>query len=76
MRIVAQYAQRTVVLGQGRVLLDGPTRQVFAQPEVLRQTFVEPPQITQLGQALNDHGLPRDALSVEEMREAFRRLIA
>jgi energy-coupling factor transport system ATP-binding protein len=76
MRIVAQYAQRTVVLGQGRVLLDGPTRQVFAQPEILRQTYVEPPQITQLGQALNDYGMPRDALSVQELGEAFRRLVS
>ncbi len=76
MRIVAQYAQRTVVLGQGRVLLDGTTREVFAQPEVLRQTYVEPPQITRLGQALSDYGLPRDALSVEEMKEAFREVVS
>ena len=72
MRIVARYAQRTVVLGQGRVLLDGPTRVVFAQPEVLKQTFVEPPQITRLGQALEANGLPGDALSVDELYRAFR----
>lgn len=72
MRIVARYAQRTVVLGQGRVLLDGPTRVVFAQPEVLKQTFVEPPQITRLGQALEANGLPDDALSVDELYRAFR----
>ena len=56
MRIVADYAQRTVVLGQGRILLDGPTREVFAQPDVLKQTFVEPPQIARLGQALRGGG--------------------
>ena len=71
MRIVADYAERTVVLGQGQVLLDGPTREVFAQPEILRQTYVEPPQITRLGQALAEEGLPRDALTVEEMKAAF-----
>jgi len=76
MRIVAQYAQRTVVLGQGRKLLDGPTREVFAQPEVLRQTYVEPPQITRLGQRLSDYGLPSDALSVDEMKDAFRKVVA
>ena len=70
MSIVAQYAQRVVVLGQGRILLDGVTREVFAQPEVLQQTFVEPPQITRLAQAL-DGRLPHDILSVTEMQTAF-----
>ncbi len=70
MSIVAQYAQRVVVLGQGRILLNGATREVFAQPEVLKQTFVEPPQITRLAQAL-DSRLPPDILSVTEMLTAF-----
>ena len=73
MRIVADYAERTVVLGQGRKLLDGPTREIFAQPDILEQTFVEPPQITQLGQALVKKGLPNDVLTVEEMKAAFKK---
>jgi energy-coupling factor transport system ATP-binding protein len=71
MPIVAQYAERTVVLGQGRVLLDGSTREVFSQPETLKQTFVEPPQITRLGQALATEGVPKDVLTVEEMKQIF-----
>jgi len=71
MPIVAQYAQRTVVLGQGEVLMDGTTREVFAEPELLAQTFVKPPQITRLAQALNGYGIPRDVLSVPEMYDAF-----
>lgn len=70
MSIVARYAQRVVALGQGRVLLDGATRDVFAQPDILHQTFVEPPQISRLGQALYPR-LPRDVLTVDEMRAAF-----
>ncbi len=69
--IVAQYARRVVVLGQGRVLMDGTTREVFSEPQLLAQTFVRPPQITRLAQALNDYGIPRDVLSVPEMYEAF-----
>ena len=75
MQIVADYAERTIVLGNGRLLLDGPTREVFAQSEILKQTYVEPPQITQLGQALADQGVPKDILSVEEMEKAFAGLI-
>lgn len=75
MPIVAQYAQRTVVLGQGQVLMDGSTRDVFAEPELLARTFVKPPQITQLTQALGHYGLPKDVLSVDEMVEAFQKAI-
>ena len=71
MPIVAQYARRVVVLGQGQVLLDGTTGEVFAEPELLAQTFVKPPQITRLAQALGDYGIPRDILSVSEMYDAF-----
>jgi len=73
MRIVADYAERTIVLGQGRKLLDGPTREIFAQPDILKKTFVEPPQITQLGQALVAEGLPENVLTVEEMKAAFKK---
>lgn len=73
MSIVAQYAQRVVVLGHGRILLDGSTRQVFAKPNVLKQTFVEPPQITRIGQAM-DGRLPHDLLTVSEAQAAFEAL--
>ena len=74
MPIVAQYAQRVVVLGQGKILMDGSTREVFANPELLAQTFVKPPQITRLAQALHDYGIPRDILSVPEMYDAFMKV--
>jgi energy-coupling factor transport system ATP-binding protein len=71
MPIVAQYAQRVVALAKGQVLLDGTTREVFAQPELLAQTFVKPPQITRLAQALSSYGIPKDILTVQEMYDAF-----
>jgi energy-coupling factor transport system ATP-binding protein len=68
MALITEYTQRTVALCGGRVLLDGTTAEVFAQPEILRQTHVEPPQITQLSQALPQTlGLPSCALTVEEL---------
>jgi energy-coupling factor transport system ATP-binding protein len=73
MRVVAQYAQRTVVLADGQVILDGPTREVFARPEVLKTTFLAPPQITCLAQEL--HLDPR-TLSVDEFLSAMKELEA
>jgi energy-coupling factor transport system ATP-binding protein len=72
MPIVAQYSQRAVVLSQGRILMDGSTRAVFAEPDLLARTFVRPPQITQLAQALSQYGIPKDVISVDEMISAFQ----
>lgn len=73
MPIVAQFAQRVVVLAKGQVLMDGPTRDVFAEPEMLAKTFVKPPQITRLAQAMSGFGIPKDILSVPEMFEAVQK---
>jgi len=71
MPIVVAYAERTVALCEGKILLDGPTREVFSQPNVLAKTFVQPRQITRLGQQLGDLDLPPDVLTVPEMCEIF-----
>jgi len=71
MALVAEYAERVIVLCRGQVLLDGATATVFSQPEVLRRTHVMPPQITQLAQTLPPElGLPTDALTVEQLGQA------
>jgi len=74
MPIVSQYAQRIVLMGEGQILADGTTREVFAQPEKLARTFVEPPQITQLAQAVQDLGFDPGTLTVQEMLQQFRDL--
>ncbi|MDI6906593.1 MAG: ABC transporter ATP-binding protein [Thermoanaerobacterales bacterium] len=74
MELVARYAARVVVLGQGRVPADGGVREVFARPEVLRLTDLRPPDITRLAQRLNRPEIPRDVLLVEEMACVLRSL--
>ncbi len=72
MALVAEYAQRVIVLCGGQVLLDDATEGVFARPEVVRQAYIIPPQITELGQALPATlGLPRTPLTVQTMSEAI-----
>ncbi|MEM3506330.1 MAG: hypothetical protein QW589_01955 [Candidatus Bathyarchaeia archaeon] len=58
MELVAKYAERTIVLGTGEVLLDGPTRDIFNKTEILKKTYLKPPQIVQLAKFLNEYGLP------------------
>lgn len=48
----AENFGRVIALGQGRVLLDGPAREVLGEEEILAQTYVEPPQLTRLGKKI------------------------
>jgi len=72
MRIAAEYANRTVVMGNGEILLDSSPREVFSQRGILKKAFLVPPQITQLGQSLHVSGMP--VLSCEEFYHIFSKL--
>lgn len=71
MPIVGKYAHRVIVMGQARIMADGPTSQVFTQSEVLKTTFLAPPQITQLAQSVQDLGFDPSTMSLEDMVEQF-----
>jgi energy-coupling factor transport system ATP-binding protein len=67
MDLIAEYCERLVVMLNGQVLLAGPTREVFSQTQRIRESSLEPPQVTQIGQALVNLGLPSDVLTLGEM---------
>lgn len=62
MWVVAEYAHRAVVVRDGRVVLSGTVREVFAEEERLRDAYLRPPHIVSMGNALG-----HTVLSVEEM---------
>ncbi len=68
MLLVARYARRVIVLRDGQILLDGTAREVFGQSDLLRTTFLAPPPITSLAQALPEF-FQGTVLSVDEMVE-------
>ncbi len=71
MDLVAKYAERVFVMGQGRLLLEGPTSEVFNQSEILASTFLAPPQISLLAQNLSKYHVPSTVLTVDEMCTVF-----
>ena len=75
MDTVANYCTRVIAINKGKVLLDGPTREVFRKAETLQQASLSPPQITLLGQKLKDLNFPEDVLSVDEMYEFLKEVI-
>jgi len=73
MRLVAQYVGQVVVMHEGRILVQGPTREVFQRARELAQAQIRPPQVMQLSQRLANRGLPPDLLTVDEFAAAYTR---
>jgi energy-coupling factor transport system ATP-binding protein len=63
MAVLSAICQRTIVMWQGKIMLDGLTRQVMKEEQKLAQTFLAPPQVTQLSSRLR---LSELALTPEE----------
>ena len=63
MDFVAEVFERTIVFAEGKVLLDGKTRDVFDDGEVLRRAYLEQPHVTQLCKKL---GYKQVYLTVED----------
>jgi energy-coupling factor transport system ATP-binding protein len=73
----AVLADRVVVLENGRILLQGPPREVFSDIERLRQVGLDVPQPAELCHQLRRAGvpLPEDVLTAEECVEALSLLL-
>lgn len=73
MELVAEYAQRTLVMCDGQVLLDAPTREAFAELDLLARASVTPPPVTRLGLEM---GMNPPPLTVAEVRSRLQDLVA
>jgi energy-coupling factor transport system ATP-binding protein len=71
MKLVTEFSQKSLVLQDGQVLVYDDTRTVFKHSEVLRDTQIEPPQITALAKRMAPYGMPDDVLSVGEFYAAY-----
>jgi energy-coupling factor transporter ATP-binding protein EcfA2 len=72
MDLIAEYTRRLIVMGDGKVLLDGPTAEVFQQVDTLAKTFIAPPQVTQLAQGLTGYGVPGNILVADELYQVLK----
>jgi energy-coupling factor transport system ATP-binding protein len=66
MDFVAETFDRVIVFQQGNVLLDGTPQEVYSNSDVLYNSYLEPPHVTQLCQKL---GYKETFLTVDEFVE-------
>ncbi|HEX8683710.1 MAG TPA: ABC transporter ATP-binding protein [Ardenticatenaceae bacterium] len=69
---VARWAERVLVLHDGRIVVDGPTREVLSQVDLLRSMAVQPPQMAEVAAALH---LPGHPLTSTEAAPLVQQLI-
>lgn len=73
MRLVAEYAQRVVIMHAGEIVADGSARFVFQQAELLARVSLAPPPITMLSQRLAPCGLASDLLTIDEFETEYQK---
>jgi len=69
MRIVADYADRTIIMEGGKILIDDETHKVFSEPGILEQASIELPLVPKLCHELrqNNDDVPM-VLTITELK--------
>ena len=73
----AMRAQRVVVMGEGKVLMEGSPREIFAQGEKLKSLGLEVPLAGELAERLRKAGLPLPSdpmLTAEELLAGLKEI--
>jgi energy-coupling factor transport system ATP-binding protein len=77
MDIVAEYANRSIVMTMGKVVADGDTRSVLTDEAVLTAAHLTLPRITKIAQMIDSrHNFPTDVLTVQEFRTVLAEHLA
>jgi energy-coupling factor transport system ATP-binding protein len=72
--LAAEYANRAVVVRQGRVDYDGPFRRLLTDPERLQVNSLELPQTAVLAGLLSPHGVPPWLTNYGQLAQALESL--
>ncbi|KPV65020.1 MAG: putative ABC transporter ATP-binding protein [Candidatus Bathyarchaeota archaeon BA1] len=60
----AQYANRIIIMDEGKFIMDGKPHEIFKNKEAVTSIGFRAPQVTELAYALIDHGLMVEKLPV------------
>ncbi len=73
---LAEHAHRLIVMNEGRLVMDGPVREVFSQKEELESLGLSVPEATKILYDLKKRGLPvrADLITIEEAKREILRV--
>ncbi|WP_407411250.1 ATP-binding cassette domain-containing protein [Methanobrevibacter sp.] len=76
--LVPNYAQRVFVLVDGLLIAEGTPKEIFAQPEILKQANLKVPIVTELFQKLEQEGFDMEndyPLTIDEAKDKFLEML-
>ena len=78
MEEIARFADRIIVLDQGKIVAEGDVEEVLTDVELLDSLEFYPPEVTQLFVALKKRGVPVDSIPINlgEAKVALEKLMA
>lgn len=68
MQLVCEWAERILVLCQGKVVADGTRDEIFGNETIIKQVGIRPPEIFSMGQALDKRAF---CYTVDEFLQVF-----
>ena len=68
MQMVCEWAQRIIVLSQGKIIADGTRDQIFGNQEAVKTAGIRPPEIFTMGQVLDKRAF---CYTVDEFLKGF-----
>lgn len=73
---IAQFADRLIVLDEGRLVGDGSPKEIFSQVDFLHQVRIQPPQVTEVAYKMRQRGCPIEEfpLTVEQAAQLFQQV--
>ena len=76
--LVPNYAKRVFVLVDGLLIAEGTPKEIFSQPDILKQANLEVPIVTELFQKLEAEGFDMEndyPLTIDEAKDKFIELL-
>ena len=74
MEDMARYCDRLLVMSEGRIILQGESKEVFSSAELLEEAGLDIPQVTKLMLALRERGIELEH-AVYTVEDAFEQII-
>jgi energy-coupling factor transporter ATP-binding protein EcfA2 len=72
MWVITKYCERTILLSNGEIVLDGATRSVFSKSDLLQKNHIRVPQVVELSQRLfnQTYLTPEEFVDKVKLRDA------
>ncbi|HEY59980.1 MAG TPA: ATP-binding cassette domain-containing protein [Anaerolineae bacterium] len=75
MDYAAMFAERAIVLQQGRLAYDGPIQELIMNIDLMHENSLDLPDITKLARLLSEKGVPSNTVKFDDMKVFINQLV-